>query len=87
MAFIAVPSLMRDLTGGLATVAGRGTTVDEVVHDVDGRYPGFASRLCVRGELDPALMVVVDQRPAPLGLRARVNEDSVIRFLPFVGGG
>jgi sulfur-carrier protein len=87
MANVLIPSLMRDLTGGEASVDGRGATVAEVLHDLDARYPGFAQRLLVGGDLDPALIVVVDDHPAPLGLSTRVRTDSRIRFLPAVGGG
>jgi sulfur-carrier protein len=87
MANVSVPSLMRDLTGGEASVDGSGATVAEVLHDLEARYPGFAQRLLVGDDLDPALIVVVDDHPASLGLSARVRVDSRIRFLPAVGGG
>ncbi|MBC7234276.1 MAG: MoaD/ThiS family protein [Chloroflexi bacterium] len=87
MARVIIPSLMRDLTGGQAEVEAEGRTLAELVHNLDARYPGVAGRLLVGGQLDPALIAIVDGRPASLGLRARVERDSEVRFVPAVGGG
>ena len=41
--FIASP--LRSYTGGAAEVPGHGATVDEVVRNLDGEYPGIRFRM------------------------------------------
>ncbi|OGO04848.1 MAG: hypothetical protein A2Y73_02640 [Chloroflexi bacterium RBG_13_56_8] len=87
MSRVVIPSLMRDLTQGQGVVDVSGDTVAELIDALDARHPGIRARLYVDGNLDPALIVVINQRPAALGLQARVNEGSEVRFLPLISGG
>jgi len=87
MATVWVPSLLRDLTAGRETLVVPGRTVGQVIDTLDERHPGFRDRVCEGGQLRPEIAVHVDGRLAPLGLRARVGEDSEVQFLPAVGGG
>ena len=87
MARVLVPSLMRDLTAGRPVVSAEGDTVADVVASLDAAYPGFAARILHRGQLDPALVLIVEGRVAPLGLRTRLDDTSELRFVPAVGGG
>lgn len=87
MATIVVPSLMRDLTGGVRHVSVPGRTVAQVIDALDARYPGAKARLCNGVRLDHTLAVSVDGKVARLRLRAPVKVDSEVRFLPVVEGG
>jgi sulfur-carrier protein len=87
MATVHVPSLMRDLTGGLAEISASGRTVGQVIEALDAQYPGVRERLCEGGRLSPQVSVSVDGRVARLGLAQPVRETSEIRFLPTVSGG
>ncbi len=87
MAVVAIPSLMRDLTGGRAEVRVPGATVGEVIDALEAAYPGARARLCEGGALSPLLVVAVDGRRSRLGLAEPVGEESAIRFLPAVSGG
>jgi molybdopterin converting factor small subunit len=40
-----VPTQLRDYTGGQPVVEGRGATLDEVLVDLDRRFPGFRFRV------------------------------------------
>lgn len=42
---VSVPSQLRDYTGGQAQVEGHGTTLAEVLADLDRRYPGMRFRM------------------------------------------
>lgn len=42
---VRVPSPLRSYTGGAANVTAGGTTVDEVLDDLDRQYPGFRFRV------------------------------------------
>jgi molybdopterin converting factor small subunit len=42
---VAVPSQLRDYTGGHAQVEARGATLAELLADLDRRYPGMRFRM------------------------------------------
>ena len=87
MARVIVPSLMRDITDGASELTAAGGSVLSVLEALDQEWPGLLDRLLLDGELDPALVVLVDGRPVALGLHAPVEAESEIRFLPAIGGG
>jgi len=84
---VVIPPLMRDLTGGLATVVVGGGTVGEALADLDCRFPGCAARLCPGGAIAAGYAVAVDGVVAPQGLRAVIGPDSEIRLIPALAGG
>ena len=87
MATVWIPSLMRDLTAGRAQVQISGRTVGEVICALDRAYPGIKDRLCRGQQLDPAVLVSVNDQIARRGLSQKVKEPCEIRFLPAVSGG
>ena len=42
---VAIPSQLRDYTGGSALVEARGATLAEILIDLDRRYPGMRFRM------------------------------------------
>ncbi len=87
MATVWIPSLLRELAGGQASVEISGSTLGEVIAALERDYPGIHDRLCVGQEIHPTIAVHVDGRIAELGLREPVQEESEILFLPAVAGG
>jgi len=87
MAVVWIPPLLRDLTGGMATVRADGATVGAVIDALEARYPGCRERLCVGGALKPGIAAAVDQGVARLGLLEPVAPDSEVHFLPALAGG
>ena len=87
MATVWIPSLMRDLTGGLEKVSVPGTTVGQVIAALDGAYPGIKARVCEGDRLAPTVAVAVDGSIARLGLLAPTGQQSEIQFLPAIAGG
>ena len=82
-----IPSLLRDLTGGRATVRVDGQTVRQVIAALDRLYPGIKQRLCDGDTLRPGIAVAVDTQLAPLGLLQPVYAGGEVHFLPAVSGG
>jgi molybdopterin converting factor small subunit len=82
-----IPALLRQLTGGAETVRVTGTTVRQVIEELDRLYPGVKARLCDHDALRPGLAVVVDTELAPLGLLQPVRPGGEVHFLPAVSGG
>ncbi len=89
MATVFIPSLMRDLTGGIVEVNVPGTTVREIIDALEKTYPGIRDRLCDEGggRIRPNIALVVDGLRSAQGLRAAVSEESEIHFVPAISGG
>jgi molybdopterin synthase sulfur carrier subunit len=87
VATVWIPSLLRGLAGGQASVEVSGSTLGEVIAALEGEFPGIRERLCVDQEIHPAISAHIDGRIAALGLREPVQKESEILFLPAVAGG
>jgi sulfur-carrier protein len=87
MPIVFVPPGLRDLTGGMAQVATDGSSVGAVIDSLDGQFPGIKARLCHGDSLAPGLQVSIGNTMTTRGLRARLEPDSEVHFLPAIGGG
>ena len=88
MPHVAIPSLMRNLTAGEEQVTVPGTTVREVIDNLEHRYPGVKARLCEEGRIKPGIAVYIDGiLTTREGLRERLDADAEIHFLPAISGG
>jgi molybdopterin synthase sulfur carrier subunit len=79
---------MQKLTNGQGQIEIEGTTVRQVIDNLDERFPGFKGRIC--GESDrirPEIAVAVDGEVVTTGMRARVEATSEVHFLPALAGG
>jgi molybdopterin converting factor small subunit len=66
-----------------------GRTVQEVIEDIDRRYPGFKKE-CVdeQGKLYSYLEIYINQESAfPDELKRKVIDNDEITILPVIGGG
>ena len=87
MATVFIPSLMQKLTGGQQQVAVAGSSVREIINNLDEMYPGMKERLVDKFRLKPNITVAVDGEVTPIGMLEKVGEDSEVHFLPAIGGG
>lgn len=87
MATVWIPSLLRPLTGGQRQVTAAGTTVGEIIVDLERAYPGMRDRLCQGDRLQPGIAVAVDGQTGTLGLLEPVPPDSEVQILPAIAGG
>ena len=88
MPHVAIPSLMRNLTAGEEQVTVPGTTVREVIDNVETRYPGVKARLCENGRIKPGIAVYINGiLTTREGLREHLDADAEIHFLPAISGG
>ena len=87
MAKVWIPSLMRDLTGGQTVVTVRGSTVRQVIENLEAKYPGARSRLLKGDSLQPGIGVAIDGEMARYGLTEKVKPTTELHFLPAVSGG
>ena len=86
MATVYIPSLMRDITSQ-AKVQVAGSTVRQIVDNLEQAYPGLKDRLIDNNRLRESISVVVDGEVTPIGLLEKVGEDSEVHFVPAIAGG
>ena len=64
-----------------------GTTMAEIIENLEARFPGVKDRLVHEGELRPHIAVAIDGDVSPEGLEQDVQESSEIHFIPALSGG
>ncbi len=87
MALVYIPAQLRKLADGTVQVEIDAATVGELVAELDRRFPGIQARLCDGEELRSSLRVSIDNSVNSRGLRAKVQPDSEVHFIPALGGG
>lgn len=87
---VRLPGVLRDAVGGEAKIEASGATLADVFADIDGRHPGFRSRvLDDRGRIRSYVNVYVgdvDARHSG-GLGTAVPEGSEVMVIPAMAGG
>jgi molybdopterin synthase sulfur carrier subunit len=87
---VRIPTVLRSLTGGAATVAAGGDTVVEVLRQLATAHPGLAERLFDEsGAIRPFVNVFVDDEDIRFaqGLSTAVADGQTVSILPAVAGG
>jgi molybdopterin synthase sulfur carrier subunit len=87
---VRIPTTLRNLSKGESEVALDGTTVREVLSNLDGAHPGFADRLFDdEGNLRRFVNVFVadDDIRFLSGLDTPVPEGETVSIIPAVAGG
>jgi len=92
MAKVHIPALLRGLTGGAAELQvplapGAPITVGQLLERMDALHAGLREALLYEGDLMPGIAVFIDNDQALMGLQAKVQPNSDVRFLPPVVGG
>ena len=84
---VAVPSQLRDYTGGHALVEGRGATLAELLADLDRRYPGMRFRMIdEQDRIRRHIRIFVNQEQARDLKRALAANDEVVIVGALSGG-
>jgi len=86
---VRIPTILRTFTGGEKAVAGAGTTLSQVIDDVDSRHPGLKARLIESDNLRRFVNVYVNDEDVRFsgGLEAPTADGDVVVVLPAVAGG
>ena len=87
---VRIPTILRKYVDGAKTVEAQGSTVRDVLSDLDRRHPGIAGQLFNEdGSLHRFVNVYLnDEDVRFLGsLDAKVGDEDVIAILPAVAGG
>lgn len=86
---VRIPTILRSFTGGEKSVEGSGTTLDELIADLDSRHSGLRDRLVDDQGLRRFVNVYLNDEDVRFlgGLTAPVSDGDTITVLPAVAGG
>jgi molybdopterin synthase sulfur carrier subunit len=90
MANVRVPAMLRPTVGGERIVAAKGSTLRQLIEDVDSRHPGFARQLLEsNGSQHRFVNIYVNDEDVRYlnGLDTPVEEGDIVSILPAVAGG
>ena len=86
---VSIPTILRTHTGGEKSVEAKGSTVDEVITDLDNNHSGIKARLIKDGSLHRFVNIYVNDEDIRFagGLEAPVADGDNLTILPAVAGG
>ena len=87
---VRIPTILRTYTGGASEVTADGSTLREVLADLDARYPGIHGRVVdEQGALRRFVNVYVGNDDVRFldGLDTPVSDDAQVSVIPAVAGG
>lgn len=86
---VSIPTILRSYTDGAKTVDAVGSTLAEVVEDLDARHPGLGGRLVEDGSLRRFINVYVNDEDVRFlsGMATPLADGDAVTILPAVAGG
>ena len=86
---IRIPTILRPYTGGEKSVQASGSTLAELVADLDRRFPGMGERLLEDGKLRRFINVYLNDEDVRFigSLDALISSGDNLTILPAVAGG
>jgi sulfur-carrier protein len=86
---VSVPTILRPYTGGEKSVQASGSTIAEVIEDLESRHSGLKNRLVKDGSLHRFINVYVNDQDVRFegSLAAPVRDGDNVTILPAVAGG
>jgi sulfur-carrier protein len=87
MPTIFIPTPLRELTGGKASITVSASSVREAIQSLEARFPGIRDRLCEGDRIRPNISVMVDGQVSHLKMREKLSEDSEVHFVIAISGG
>jgi sulfur-carrier protein len=86
---IRIPTQLRSLTGGGSEVNADGSTIGDLLDDLDGRFPGLEERLLQDGELRRFVNIYLEDEDVRFldGLKTDVPDGACVSIIPAVSGG
>ncbi|MBO0810837.1 MAG: MoaD/ThiS family protein [Microlunatus sp.] len=86
---VKIPTILRTYTDGEKSVSGSGSTLGEVIDDLESRHTGLKNRLVEGDGLRRFVNVYINDEDVRFsgGLDASVSDNDVVVVLPAVAGG
>lgn len=87
MPIVYVPAGVSRLMGGKPPLEVAGSSVREIVDNLEKAWPGIREHLTDGHRLRPGISVAVDGVVSPVGLLEPVSPDSEVHFVAAISGG
>ena len=86
---VRIPTILRTYTGGEKAVSADGSTLAEVVENLEANHPGIKERLVENGDLRRFVNVYVNDEDVRFtgGLETKVDDGDQVVVRPAVAGG
>jgi molybdopterin converting factor small subunit len=86
---VRIPTILRTYTGGAKAVEGSGSTLDELLQNLDASHTGIRERLVDSGKLRRFVNVYLNDEDVRFlgGLETPVKDGDTVTVLPAVAGG
>jgi molybdopterin synthase sulfur carrier subunit len=86
---VRIPTILRTYTGGEKAVRGEGSTLSQLIDDLEANHPGIKERLVDGTELRRFVNVYVNDEDVRFtgGLDTPVGDGDEVVVLPAVAGG
>jgi molybdopterin synthase sulfur carrier subunit len=86
---VRIPTILRTYTDGEKTVVGAGSTLDELLHDLDLRHAGLRERVVDDGGLRRFVNVYLNDEDVRFldGIATKLADGDSVTILPAVAGG
>ncbi|MDX3238547.1 MoaD/ThiS family protein [Streptomyces sp. ME03-5709C] len=86
---VRIPTILRTYTGGAKAVEGSGSTLDELLADLDTRHSGIRDRVVDAGELRRFVNVYLNDEDVRFldGIATKLTDGDSVTILPAVAGG
>ena len=86
---VRIPTILRTYTGGEKAVDGAGSTLAELIDDLEGNHPGIKDRLIEGSDLRRFVNVYVNDEDVRFtgSLETALSDGDQVVILPAVAGG
>ncbi|WP_018179522.1 MoaD/ThiS family protein [Jongsikchunia kroppenstedtii] len=86
---VSVPTILRPYTGDAKRVDGTGSTLGELIDNLDGAHAGIKDRLVADGKLHRFVNIYVNDEDVRFtgGLDTAIADGDDVTILPAVAGG
>ena len=86
---VRIPTILRTYTGGEKAVSGEGSTLSELIDDLEVKHPGIKDRLVDGEDLRRFVNVYVNDEDVRFtgGLETKLDDGDQVVVLPAVAGG
>jgi sulfur-carrier protein len=86
---VRIPTILRSYTDGAKQVEGTGSTLDELIADLERRHAGLRARLIDGGTLRRFVNVYLNDEDVRFlaGLQTQIKDGDTVTVLPAVAGG
>jgi sulfur-carrier protein len=87
---VRIPVQLRALTNGEEVVTASGTSVSEIIEDIDSKYPGVRDRICeADGKVRRFVNIFVNEEDIRFldNLQTPISENDEVSIIPAIAGG